>query len=122
MTIPAAIAVPPSRSTSWCRRLVGGRGDGCMRRIVLLVLVAALASAAGAAGANGTLSRLLSGAQARLLGDVRVGGTPSAAQAGHRSATASALAAATDGPSAARTAPAASPREGATAGFSPPPP
>ena len=61
-----------------------------MRRIVLLVLVAALAFAAGAAGANGTLSRLLSGAQARLLGDVRVGGTPSAAQAGHSSATASA--------------------------------
>ena len=101
-----------------------------MRGIVLLVLVAALAFAAGAAGANGTLSRVLSGAQARLLGDVRVGGTPSAARAGQRSAPARASAAATDGPVVARTAPAAAPREGATAvpspsaasGTKPPPP
>jgi hypothetical protein len=101
-----------------------------MRGIVLFVLVAALAFAAGAAGANGTLSRLLSGTQARLLGDARVGGTPSAARAGQRSAPASASAAATDGPVAARTAPAAAPREGATAvpspsaasGTKPPPP
>ena len=83
-----------------------------MRRILLLVLVAAIAFAAGAAGANGTLSRVLSAAHARFLGDVRVGGTPSAAPAGHSSATATAPAVATDGPAATHTAPTSGPSRG----------
>src|SRR2546423_4107732 len=85
-----------------------------MRRILLLVLVAATAFAAGAAGANGTLSRVLSAAHARFLGDVRVGGTPSAARAGHSSATATAPAVATDRPAATHTAPTGAPASGPT--------